>query len=92
MGKSKNKVVDLKPESISEQELAQLHEIVRVINKIKFDIGALEIQKNMIMQNLEPANNVVQTLVDGFGEKYGSKNINIEDGTIIYEDDKPTDS
>lgn len=92
MGKKKEKVVDLKPGKISEEELTELHEIVRVINKIKFDVGNLEVQKALIMQNMEPANEVVKKMIDGFGDKYGSKNVNIEDGAIIYEDDKPTDS
>ena len=92
MGKKKEKVVDLKPGKVSEEELAKLHEIVRVVNKIKFDVGNLEVQKALVMQNMEPANEVVRKMIDGFGDKYGSKNVNIEDGTIIYEDDKPTDS
>ena len=46
MGKKKEKVVDLKPQKISEEELTELRNVVSAINKLQFDIGQLEAQKH----------------------------------------------
>ena len=39
--KKKEKVIDLKPEKISEEELTELKNVVTAINKLQFDIGTL---------------------------------------------------
>ena len=41
MGKKKEKVIDLKPEKISEEELTELKNVVTAINKLQFDIGTM---------------------------------------------------
>ena len=50
MGKSKKKVVDLKPEAISEDQLKELQQVVSAINKLQFDIGTMEVQKHNALQ------------------------------------------
>ena len=41
MGKKKEKVIDLKPEKISEEELKELQNNVAAINNLQFDIGTM---------------------------------------------------
>ena len=42
MGKSKKKVVDLKPETISEEQLQKIQGIVNMMNRGQMDLGILE--------------------------------------------------
>jgi len=92
MGKKKNKVVDLKPEKISEEELTQLRNVVSAINKLQFDIGTIEVQKHNALHALFEGNDKLNEMQSNFKEKYGTDDVNIQDGTIKYKDDEPSDS
>jgi uncharacterized protein YecA (UPF0149 family) len=92
MGKKKNKVVDLKPEKISEEELTQLRNVVSAINKLQFDIGTIEVQKHNALHALFEGNDKLNEMQSNFKEKYGTDEVNIQDGTIKYKDDEPSDS
>ena len=56
MGKKKEKVVDLKPQKISEEELTELRQVVSAINKLQFDIGTIEVQKHNALHALFEGN------------------------------------
>ena len=92
MGKKKEKVVDLKPENISEEELKELQNTVAAINKLQFDIGTMEAQKHSALHALFQGNDKLNEIQKSFQEKYGSNNIVIQDGTINYKEDEPSDS
>jgi len=92
MGKKKEKVLDLKPEKISEEELTELQRIVSAINRLQFDIGTLEAQKHGALHALFEGNEKLNEIQDKFNEKYGSNNINIGDGTINYDTNEPSNS
>ena len=92
MGKKKEKVIDLKPEKISEEELRQLQGVVSAINKLQFDIGTLEAQKHAALHALFEGNEKLTEIQTNFNEKYGSNNINIGDGTINYDTNEPSNS
>ena len=91
MGK-KNKVVDLKPENISEEELKELQQVVTAINKLQFDIGTMEVQKHNALHALFQGNERLNEMQAGFKEKYGTDDINIQDGTIRRKEDEPSNS
>ena len=92
MGKKKEKVIDLKPEKISEEELKELQNTVAAINKLQFDIGTMEAQKHSALHALFQGNDKLNEIQKSFQEKYGSNNIVIQDGTINYKEDEPSDS
>ena len=92
MGKKKEKVVDLKPQKISEEELTELRQVVSAINKLQFDIGTIEVQKHNALHALFEGNDRLNKMQSSFQKKYGSNDINIQDGTIKYKDDEPSDS
>ena len=92
MGKKKEKVIDLKPEKISEEELRELKNVVGAINKMQFDIGTMEVQKHNALHALFQGNEKLTTMQSNFKEKYGTDDINIQDGTIKYKSDEPSDS
>ena len=92
MGKKKEKVVDLKPEKISEEELTELRNVVSAINKLQFDIGTMEVQKHNALHALFQGNDKLTEMQTNFKEKYNTDDINIQDGTINYKKDEPSDS
>ena len=92
MGKKKNKVVDLKPEKISEEQLKELQQVVSAINKLQFDIGAMEAQKHNALHALFQGNDKLNEMQGKFEEQYGTNDINIQDGAINYKEDEPSDS
>ena len=92
MGKKKEKVIDLKPEKISEEELTELRNVVAAINKLQFDIGTIEVQKHNALHALFEGNDKLTSIQANFKEKYNTDDINIQDGTIKYKEDEPSDS
>jgi len=92
MGKKKNKVVDLKPEAISEEQLKELQQVVSAINKLQFDIGTMEVQKHNALHALFQGNDKLNEMQGKFEEQYGTNDINIQNGTINYKKDEPSDS
>ena len=92
MGKKKEKVIDLKPEKISEEELTELRNVVSAINKLQFDIGTMEVQKHNALHALFQGNDKLTAMQSNFKEKYGTDDVNIQDGTIKYKSDEPSDS
>ena len=92
MGKKKEKVVDLKPEAISEEELKDLQNVVAAINKLQFDIGTMEAQKHNALHALFQGNEKLNEMQNRFQEQYGTKDINIQNGVINYKEDGSSDS
>jgi len=91
MGKKKNKVVDLKPEAISKDQLERVQNIVGAINKLHADIGKIEAQKHNLLHTLAQGNDQLNEVQEEIRKEYGEVNINIQDGTIEYKDE-PSDS
>ena len=91
-GKKKEKVIDLKPEKISEEELTELRNVVSAINKLQFDIGTIEVQKHNALHSIFEGNDRLNRIQSNFKDKYGCDDINIQDGTIKYKEDEPSDS
>ena len=92
MGKKKEKVIDLKPEKISEEELKELQNVVSAINKLQFDIGTMEAQKHAALHALFQGNEKLTEVQENFKKAYGTNDIHIGDGTINYKEDEPSDS
>ena len=92
MGKKKEKVIDLKPEKISDEQLKELQQVVSAINKLQFDIGTMEVQKHNALHALFQGNDKLNEMQNKFNEEYGTNDINIQDGTVNYKKDEPSDS
>ena len=92
MGKTKKKVIDLKPEKISDEQLKELQQLVSAINKLQFDIGTMEVQKHNALHTLFQGNDKLNEMQNKFNEEYGTNDINIQDGTVNYKKDEPSDS
>jgi hypothetical protein len=91
-GKKKMKAKDLRAASIKDEQLKELQNLVAAINKLQFDIGVMEVQKHNAMHALFEGNDKLNVMQESFKEQYGTNDINIQNGTINYKDDEPSDS
>ena len=89
--KKVEKVIDLTPkaEKISEQELAKLQATIKTIDSLTVDVGRIEVQKYGLMKAMGDVQQNIETMRQEFNDKYGTDNINIQDGTIGYPPENP---
>tara|TARA_R100001463_G_scaffold103121_1_gene157424 strand:+ start:635 stop:913 length:279 start_codon:yes stop_codon:yes gene_type:complete len=92
MGKKKDKVVDLKPEKITDEQLKKVQDLVSTINRGQLELGVMETRKHMLLHNVAGIQEQLTVMQNEFQEQYGTFDINIQDGTINYQEDEPSDS
>ena len=88
---AKEKVVDLKPQNITEEELKNLQDLVNALNRVQIEVGSIESRKHGLLHQVISLQQQMQTLQKGFEELYGKVDINITDGTIAYPEDVEAD-
>ena len=86
----KEEVVDLKPTNITEEQLSKLQTIVSNINKNQMEIGRHETAKHGLCHQVAGFQDELKLLQTELEKEYGTVNVNIEDGTIIYQEDEQT--
>ena len=80
--KKKPKAVDLKPKSITEEELKVIRTFVDTLNQLQMKVGGLEVQKNALVVEVAKTKANLYKNNDKLKEKYGDVSVNIQDGTI----------
>ena len=97
MAKEKNieqaeslKDIEVKPrlEKISEKHLEQLQQLVNSVNTMQFNIGKIEAQKHTVLHNLSMTQDRIGLFQDTLQKEYGTFDVNIEDGTINWPEEK----
>ena len=79
MAKTKEKKVT----KVSNDHLSKLQELVSNANKTSMSIGGIEAQKFAMLKKLDAIDGELMILQVALEEAYGTSNINIQDGTII---------
>ena len=74
----------VKPEKIDEQELAQLQSSVKTIDQLTHEVGTIEVRKHALMKAMEQVQTRIEQTRVHLNTKYGTDNINIQDGVINY--------
>ena len=92
MGKKKDKVVDLKPEKITDEQLKKVQEIVSILNKAQMELGVAEVRKHRMLHEMASFQDQLNSLQKEFEDQYGTFDINVNDGTINYKNHEPSDS
>jgi len=72
-----------KATKVSNEHLSKLQELVSTANKTSMGIGGIEAQKFAMLKKLEAIDNELMLLQVALEEAYGTSNINIQDGTIL---------
>tara|TARA_R110000765_G_scaffold104696_1_gene194556 strand:- start:592 stop:870 length:279 start_codon:yes stop_codon:yes gene_type:complete len=92
MGKKKEKVINLKPEKISDEQLQKVQQIINMMNRGQMDLGIIETRKHKMLHDIVSIQEQLTTMQGEFEKEYGTYDINIQDGTINYKEDEPSDS
>ena len=82
----------IKPEKITDEELKKVQDSVNNINRAQLEVGAMELKKHEMMHQIAGLRDELTLLQGEFEKEYGTFDINIQDGTINYEDDVKADS
>ena len=88
MAKKKEKLVDLKPEKVTDEQLAKIQTVVSNINKAQMEIGRYEAGKHTLLHTVQSLQGELKVIQDELQKQYGTVNINIENGAIQYEDEQ----
>ena len=88
----KEKVVDLKPTSITEKQLQDLQTLVNTLNRSQIEIGSIESRKHAILHQVTGLQTQMQEMQKTLEDEYGKVDINIQDGTMKYSEDEQADS
>ena len=85
----KEKIVDLKskPEKITKEQLERVQASVNDINRAQLEIGSMEVKKHEMMHSIVGLREDLTVLQKEFEEQYGTFDINIQDGTINYQEE-----
>ena len=90
--KKKEKVVDLKPEKITDEQLSEVQRVVNAMNRGQMELGMLETRKHNMLHDVAVIQDKLAKMQGEFEKQYGTFDVNIQDGTINYKDDEPSDS
>ena len=82
----------IKPEKITAEQLDKVQSTVNNINRAQLEIGSIELKKHEMMHQIAGLRDELTLLQGEFDKEYGTFDINIQDGTINYEDDVKADS
>ena len=67
---------------ITDEELKSIQEKVNKINQAQMQVGGLEVQKNVALEQIKTLQMDLQVIQKELEEKYGQVTVNLTDGTI----------
>jgi secreted trypsin-like serine protease len=76
---------------ITEEELKSVQGKVNLINQAQMQVGGLEVQKAVAMEQLKASQQELQVIQTELEEKYGKVSVNLQDGTISELPEDETD-
>ena len=82
---TKEEVVDLKPTSITDEQLKNVQTTVNGINRAQMEIGKLESQKHQMLHQINNIQEELGKLQAELEKEYGTVDINIQTGEINYD-------
>tara|TARA_R100001463_G_scaffold45368_4_gene93596 strand:- start:566 stop:808 length:243 start_codon:yes stop_codon:yes gene_type:complete len=77
-----------KENKLTKEELKTLQDHISSMNEITLKIGNFEVQKSIIMIQLDGLQKELNEFKKELEEKYGTVSINIEDGTMTKEEEE----
>ena len=87
MAKRKTKKVE-KATKITNEELNKVQSIVNNINRAQLEVGTLESKKHNFLHHVSLLQEELNKMQIEFEKAYGTSDINIQDGTINYENNE----
>jgi hypothetical protein len=88
----KEKVLDLKPEKITDEQLKKVQDTVNNMNRSQLEIGSMELRKHDLLHGIAGLRDELTVLQKEFEKEYGTFDINIQTGKINYPDNGKANS
>ena len=73
-----------KPSKITNGELNNVQSTINDINRVQLEIGSFESKKHSLLHHVSILQESLGEMQKEFNDKYGTSDINIQDGTINY--------
>jgi len=86
----KEKVIDLKPEKITDEQLKEVQDTVNSINRSQLEIGNIELKKHEMLHGMAALREKLVSLQKEFEKDYGTFDVDIQTGIINYPDNGET--
>ena len=83
----KEKIIDLKPEKVSEEQLEKIQNTVNNINRAQLEIGNIELKKHEMLHGISGYREQLVSLQKELEKEYGTFDIDIQSGTINYKEE-----
>ena len=87
----KEKVIDLKSENVTEEQLNKIQDQVKRINNFQLEIGIVETKKHALLHQVGSIQNEILETQKELQEQYGTSDVNIETGKINYPENGEAD-
>ena len=87
----KEKVIDLKPEKITDEQLKKIQDTVNGINRAQLEIGTMELKKHEMLHGISGLREELVVLQKELEKDYGTFDVNIVNGTINYSENGEAD-
>ena len=78
------KIIDLKPEKITDEQLENLQKTVNNLNRLQLEIGIMESQKHELIHKVSIVKNNITLMQTDFEKEYGTYDVDVRTGTINY--------
>ena len=75
----------IKPEKVTEDQLKKIQTTINGINRAQIELGQMEIQKHEMVHDVARLRDSIAVIQSELQEEYGTFDIDINDGTINYE-------
>jgi len=81
------KIVDLKPkaEKITDAQLNSVQSTINTMDQLTMNLGRMDVQKHALLVSLQTIQTDLDNLRAEFIKQYGTDNINVQDGSIVYQ-------
>ena len=80
----KEKLVDLKPKKVTDEQLKKVQSIINMLNRAQLELGIMETRKHSLLHDVTNIQKKLNLMQDEFEKQYGTNNINIQTGEIKY--------
>ena len=74
----------IKPEKVTDEQLAKIQNLVNKVNQTQMDIGQLEMRKHQALHFIAGVNDELTLLQEELKKEYNTDDVNIQTGIINY--------
>ena len=80
-------IEDIRPETITDEQLKKVQSTVNQINRTQLEIGSIEVRKHELMHGISTYRETLAVLQKEFEKEYGTFDVDIQTGAINYQEE-----